>query len=109
MNATPLSDAIAEIWKIWSECREADWDSYQALPVSRETCCAACAFIESLPLGLSMPSIAAGSDGRLNMEWCRSPQHCFSVSVGPDGVLLYDDEPQVNSHLALTGCCPSER
>jgi hypothetical protein len=82
-------EALEELWEVWDECREADWDGYDALPVEQETYRAAYTLIESLPLGFPRPSIGAEPDGQLTLEWYKSPRRTLSVSVDPDGFLHY--------------------
>lgn len=82
-------EAHEELWEVWHECREPNWDSYDALPVEQETYQAAYTLIESLPLGFPRPSIGAEPDGHLTLEWYKSPRRTLSVSVDPDGLLHY--------------------
>lgn len=82
-------EALEELWDVWDECRIANWDGYQALPVEQETYQAAYALIESLPLGFPRPSTGAEPDGQLTLEWHKSPRRTLSVSVDPDGFLHY--------------------
>lgn len=82
-------ETLEELSEVWYECREANWDGYQALPVEQETFHGAYTLIESLPLGFPRPSIGAEPDGHLTLEWYKSPRRCVSVSVAPDGLLHY--------------------
>lgn len=81
--------ALDELWAVWDECREANWDGYNAHPVDQETYQTAYRLIESLPLGFPRPSIGAEPDGHLTLEWYQSPRRLLSVSVDPDGMLHY--------------------
>jgi hypothetical protein len=81
--------ALEELWDVWDECREANWDGYDAYPVRQETYQAAYLLIESLPLGFPRPSIGAEPDGQITLEWYKSQRRCLSVSVDPDGFLHY--------------------
>lgn len=74
---------------IFEECREANWDGYQAEPVSEDTYQLAAQILKALPLGTSMPAISAEADGHLTMEWYRSPRRTLSVSISPQGELHY--------------------
>lgn len=82
-------EALHELWEVWDECREANWDGYNAFPVDQETYRAAYMLIESLPLRFPRPSIGAEPDGQLTLEWYKSPRRCLSVSVDPNGLLHY--------------------
>lgn len=81
-----LSDELAMVWE---ECRKANWDGFQALPVAQETLRSTYRFLELLPLGFSAPSIGAEPDGHLTLEWHRATRRTLSVSVSPDGDLHY--------------------
>lgn len=81
--------AFDELGLTFEECREANWDGYQAEPVSEETYQLAVQFLKALPLGTSAPAIGAEPDGHLTMEWYRSPRRTLSVSISPEGELHY--------------------
>ncbi len=78
-----------EFSNVWEECRVADWDGYDALPVTRDTLRNAYTFLESLPLGFRRPSIGAEPDGQMTIEWHQSRRRTLSVSISPDGELHY--------------------
>ena len=82
-------EALEELWEVWNECRDANWDCYDAFPVEQQTYHAAYVLIESLPLGFPRPSIGAEPDGQFTLEWHKSPNRTLSVSVDPDGYLHY--------------------
>lgn len=85
-EGTRVSD---ELNLISEECREANWDGYQAEPVSEDTYQLAAQFLKALPLGTSMPAIGAEPDGHLTVEWYRSPHRTLSVSISPEGEFHY--------------------
>ena len=78
-----------ELATVWEECRQSNWDGYQALAVSQDTLRYAYLFLELLPLGYPKPSVGAEPDGQLTLEWHRSPRQTLSVSVSPEGNLYY--------------------
>jgi len=82
-------ESLEELGEVWDECRHANWDGYNALPVAQETLCGTYQLIASLPLGFPRPSISAEPDGQLTLEWRKSPGRVLSVSVAPDGLLHY--------------------
>lgn len=82
-------DALDELLQIWSDCREPNWDGYDALPVEKRTWEATYLLIDSLPLGFPRPSLGAEPDGQLTLEWRTSARRTLSVSVDPDGYLHY--------------------
>lgn len=82
-------ESLNELWEVWHECREANWDGYDAIPVTEEAYRAAYTLIESLPPGLPRPSVGAEPDGRIALEWYKSPRRSLSVSVDLGGLLHY--------------------
>lgn len=78
-----------ELGTVWEECREPNWDGYQALPVTQDTLRSTYQFLESMPSGVPSPSIGAEADGDLTLEWHQSRRHTLSVSVSPEGDLHY--------------------
>ena len=82
--------AYEELWDVWQECKESNWDGYDAFPVDQETYRNAYLLIEALPLGCPLPSsVGAEPDGHLALEWHRHPRWTLSVSVSPEGTLHY--------------------
>ena len=78
-----------ELATVWEECRQANWDGYDALAVSQDALRNTYTLLESLPIGYPAPSIGAEPDGHLTVEWHRSPRRTLSVSVSPGDELHY--------------------
>src|SRR4030095_2307577 len=74
-------DVFEELLKTFEECRQPNWDGYEAQPVREETYRLAHRFLASLPLSIPVPSISAEPDGQITVEWHRSPQRTLSVSI----------------------------
>lgn len=81
--------AYDELGEVWEDCRDPNWDCYDAVPVEQDTLRNAYIFIEALPLGTPLPSIGAEPDGHITLEWYRNPRWTLSVSVSPEGTLYY--------------------
>lgn len=88
-EAIKCKKAFHKLNLAFGECREANWDGYQAEPVSVETYQLAVQFLKALPLGASEPAIGAEPEGNLTMEWYRSPNGTLSVSISPESELHY--------------------
>jgi len=58
-----------ELGSLLTECHTANWDAYAAQPVDAATVPNARRFIEALPPGYPLPSLGAGPDGYLTLEW----------------------------------------
>ena len=78
-----------ELAEVWEECRQADWDGYDALPVSRDALRKMYTFLEALPLGSQRPTIGADPHGHLSVEWYRSLRRVLCVAVSDDDLLHY--------------------
>ena len=78
-----------ELATVWEECREPNWDGFNAMPVNRSTLRNTYTLLESLPLGFPLPSISTEPDGDLTLEWHRSVRRTLSVSVTADADLHY--------------------
>jgi hypothetical protein len=88
-NALGNEATFDELATVWEDCRQPNWDGYQALPVNQDTLRNAYVFLEALPLGSPSPSIGAEPDGELTLEWHRSARHTLSVSITPAGDLHF--------------------
>ena len=72
--------AYDDLWDVWQECKEPNWDGYDAVPVDQETYRNAYLLIEALPLGGPLPSsVGAEPDGHLALEWHRHPRCGWQV------------------------------
>ena len=78
-----------ELATVWDECREPNWDGYDAMPVTQDTLRNAYQFLEAMPADVPAPSIGAEPDGDLTLEWHQSPRRTLSVSVTPGCDLHY--------------------
>ncbi len=78
-----------ELADVWGECRRADWDGYDALPVSWRALRNMYVFLQALPLGFPRPTIGADPNGHLSVEWYRNPRRVLSVAVSDDDLLHY--------------------
>lgn len=104
-------ESLEELWDVWQECRQPNWDGYDAIPVEQDTYSATYELIESFPLGFPRPSIGAEPDGQLTLEWHNSPWRTLSVSVDPSGYLHYAGLFGPNKRygtLTFFSCVPEE-
>ena len=77
------------LFTVADECKEPNWDGYDADAVLEETYRVAYSFLESMPLGTPAPSVGVEADGHLTLEWYRSDDRVLSVSIGPDGMTYF--------------------
>lgn len=80
---------IAQIWAIVNDCAEPGWDGDGAEPADRLAAFAAADLIRSLPGGIPLPEVAPEPDGAISLDWIRSRNRLFSLSVGTSDRLAY--------------------
>ncbi len=79
----------SELVDTFQECRQADWDGYDGLPVTVDSFVLAKRFLRALPLGAPLPSVGAEPDGQLTLEWSSGVRRTLSISFDPAGDLHY--------------------
>ena len=83
------SVAISNLWALANQCAEAGWDGQGALSMNRSAIYNAVAFIRALPDGVLLPEIAPEPDGSVSLDWIKSRNRLFSMSVGSSNRLAY--------------------
>lgn len=83
------ADAISQIWALANECAGPDWDGDGALPTNQSAVFRATAFIRAFPDGLPLPEFTPEPDGSISLDWIRSRNRLFSLSVGTSDRLAY--------------------
>jgi hypothetical protein len=82
----PRSDQEAQsAAALEAACAEAatdNWDGYGAQAVTYGVKIRAQEFLDALPAGVPLPTIAADPDGEVAFEWYVGPRQVFSVSIG---------------------------
>jgi len=81
--------AMDELRQTYEECRTPNWDGFDAQAVVDEVFFVASEVLDSLPLGMRAPTVAAEPDGHLTLEWYRSPSRTLSLSISPSRDIHY--------------------
>lgn len=81
--------AISQMWALANECDEPGWDGDSALPVDPAAAFAAADFIRALPGRVPLPEFAPEPDGSIALDWIRSRNRLFSLSVGTSDRLAF--------------------
>lgn len=76
------SSVISEINRLAGETSEFDWDGQGASPINLIAQQNSIGFIRALPDGIPMPEIAIEPDGFISMDWIKSRQSMFTLSIG---------------------------
>lgn len=93
MNSLVLGQSfqksVHELQAVVAECSDANWDGYNAYPVSADTYDLARQFLKALPLYSAPSSVGAEPDGHLTLEWYKTSRWLLSLSISPEGMLYY--------------------
>jgi hypothetical protein len=83
------SAVCGELADVYLECREPNWDGFNALPVGPDSFQLAKTFLLALPFGTKTPSAGAHPDGQISLEWYNGPRRSLTISFDPAGDLHY--------------------
>lgn len=83
------SVAISQIVSLAKECAETDWDGNEAAPIDQAAIHTAVKFIRALPNDVPLPEFAPEPDGSISLDWIRSRNRLFSLSIGSTNRLAY--------------------
>jgi len=72
----------SEVYRVYHECSEQDWDSYDGMPISDKTFWEAVKLICLLPQDLPSPEVMPEPTGEIAFEWYKDRKHVFVISVG---------------------------
>ena len=105
---------IGQVWALVNECSLPGWDGDAAEPVDRFAAFRAADVIRALPPHVPLPEVAPEPDGAISLDWIRSRNRVFSLTVGSgdrlafawldgsdrgDGVVRFDGEVVPNRVL----------
>src|SRR6266566_2805256 len=76
------SQSAAALEAAYAEAAADNWDGSGAQPVTYGVKLRAQEFLDALPAGVPLPTIAADPDGEIEFEWYVGPRQVFSVSIG---------------------------
>ncbi len=81
--------AISQLWALATECEEEGWDGSGAAAIDLDAVVLAERFLRALPNRIPLPELAVEPDGSISLDWIRSRNRLFSVSVGRRSRLAY--------------------
>jgi hypothetical protein len=85
----PLEDALRSLIELYLERSKANWDGYNAFPITEDAVFDAWKLIKLLPLSIPMPEILAEPNGEIGLEWYKERRLVFVVSVSGKRTLTY--------------------
>ncbi len=84
-----LSQLSSILFETFYECREPNWDGYDASPISEKTYFEAVDLLKSLPPYLPLPEIIPEPTGELGFEWQSKKNFVYVISVGGHNQITY--------------------
>ena len=85
-NKQPL---LNELFQVYQECSEENWDGYDAQPISQEVYLEAGKLIRLLPSHIKKPEIMPEPTGEIALEWYLGKRFTFVISVGGNNLITY--------------------
>jgi hypothetical protein len=81
--------AIGRVWALVNECSDPGWDGDGADPVDRLAAFRAADVIRALPPRVPFPEVTPEPDGAISLDWIRSRNQLFSLTVGSGDRLAF--------------------
>jgi len=78
-----------ELYKIYRECSESDWDNDGANPVNEQTFLEAITLLGKLPPELPLPEVMPEPTGNIAFEWYKGKRNVYVISVCGKGTIEY--------------------
>lgn len=78
-----------DLYRIYRECSESDWDSSGATPISERVFLEATKLLGLLPSDLPLPDATPEPTGEIAFEWYKAKKHVFVISVGAKRTISY--------------------
>jgi hypothetical protein len=81
--------AISRLFALANECAEPGWDGEDANVINPIAVINAENFLRALPENFPLPEFAVEPDGNVSLDWIKSRNCLFSLSVGSSGRLAF--------------------
>ncbi|MGE5525924.1 MAG: hypothetical protein ACM3SS_19585 [Rhodospirillaceae bacterium] len=81
--------AFADLAHLLANTSKANWDQYDAAPLTLDAYYLALRFLIALPATLPAPEVGLDPDGEVSFEWANGPEKIFTVSANAKGRLSY--------------------
>jgi hypothetical protein len=83
------ASALSQLAELAAECAQQGWDGDTAAGINPNAVLYAEHFVRALPEGIPLPEFTPEPDGSISLDWIRSPNRLFSLSVGNSNRLAY--------------------
>jgi hypothetical protein len=81
--------ALESLDEVYEECSKANWDGYDAAPISLEAYFEASKLLRIIPRSYPMPDILPEPDGEIGLEWYKDREFSFVISVCGKNIITY--------------------
>jgi hypothetical protein len=81
--------ALSQLAALATQCAEQGWDGENAAAIDPSAVLMAEHFLRALPDGIPLPEFAPEPDGSISLDWIRSRNRLFSLTVGRSNRLAY--------------------
>jgi hypothetical protein len=81
--------ALSRLAALAAECGEQGWDGQDAAAIDPMALLSATRFVRALPDEMPLPEFAPEPDGSISLDWIRSRNRLFSLSIGHSNRLAY--------------------
>jgi hypothetical protein len=81
--------ALSQLVALASECSQRGWDGKDAMAIDPVAVSLVRRFVRALPDGLPLPEFSPEPDGSISLDWIRSRNQLFSMSIGHNNRLAY--------------------
>ena len=78
-----------ELYRIYRECSESDWDSYGANPINEQTFLEAMLLLDQLPSEMPLPEVIPEPTGNIAFEWYKGKKHVYVISISGKSTIEY--------------------
>lgn len=78
-----------DLYRIYRECSESDWDIDGAYPINEHTFLNATILLDKLPSELPLPEVIPEPIGNIAFEWYRGKRQVYVISVGANSTIEY--------------------
>ncbi len=78
-----------DLYRIYRECSESDWDNDGANPINEQTFLEAIMLLDQLPSELPLSEVIPEPTGNIAFEWYKGKGHVYVISVGGKSTIEY--------------------
>jgi len=82
-------NALKSLDEVYGECSEANWDGYDAAPISLEAYFETSKLLRIIPNSFPVPDILPEPDGGIGLEWYKDRGFSFVISVSGKNIITY--------------------